>query len=222
MTKNLKALDRSETLTDRVAGAIQEMLISGALEPGERLNEATLADKLAVSRGPVREATRALAGAGLLTVIPGRGVFVRRMSNKEIDENYDVRALLTGFICSRAAERRTEVEIAELSNLVEQMELAFSEGRIADYYRVNIIFHDTIGRIANHSSSNRIYNDIVDNTLIREIHNLRRSLAIPLQTNDEHRKLVDAIRLGDIEMARQCGEEHVLNGKERWKASLLE
>lgn len=218
---DLKALERGKTLTERVAGLIQEMLISGALEPGERVNEASLAEKLAVSRGPVREATRALAGAGLLTVIPGRGVFVREISNKEIAENYDIRALLTGLICSFAAKRRTEADIAELCNLVEEMELAYREDRFIDYYRININFHDAIGRIANHSSANKIYNDI-HTDLIRGMHNLRRSLAIPLQTNREHRKIVEAIRLGDIQLARRLGEEHVLNGKERWKASLLE
>lgn len=218
---DIKALDRGKTLTERIVGAIQEMLISETLVPGDRLNEAALADKLAVSRGPVREATRALAGAGLLTVIPGRGVFVREMSNKEIAETYDVRALLTGFICSSAAKRRSESEIDELIDLIEKMELADREGRITDYYDLNICFHDVIGRIANHSCANRIYNEI-HTDLIRGMHNLRRSLAIPQQTNSEHRQIVDAIRHGDIELARKCGEGHVYRGKERWKASLLE
>ena len=191
---NLEALVRGQTLTERVASAIQEMLISGALAPGERVNEAALAEKLAVSRGPVREATRSLAGAGLLTVFPGRGVFVRTSSNKEI---------------------------AELSSLVDQMELADREDRIADYYCINIKFHNTIGKIANHSCANRLYNDI-HNDLVRGMHNLRRSLAVPLQTNSEHRQIVEAIRAGDIELARRCGEAHVLNGRERWKTSLLE
>lgn len=217
-----KELDRSETLTERVAAVIHEMLISGALSPGERVNEAALADKLAVSRGPVREATRALVGAGLLTIIPARGVFVRKMSNQEIAENYDIRALLTGFICSRAAERRTEADIAELINLIEEMELAFREGRITDYYRININFHDAIGQIANHSCANQIYHDLIYNYFIRPMHNLRRSLAVPEQNINEHRQIVDAIRFGNLELARKCGEDHVLNGKERWKASLLE
>lgn len=218
---NLKAIDRGKTLTERVEAAIQGMLISGVLQPGERLNEATLAEKLVVSRGPVREATRALAGAGLLTIVPGRGVFVRKISNREIAENYDVRALLTGFICSRAAERRTKAEIIELTNLIEKMEFADREAMITDYYLVNIDFHEAIGRMANHGCANRMYDEI-NNDLIRGLHNLRRSLAFPLQTNNEHRQIVDAIRLGNIALARQRGEEHVLNGKERWKASLME
>lgn len=218
---DLKALDRGKTLTERVAGAIQEMLISGVLEPGERLNEAGLAEKLAVSRGPVREATRALAGKGLLKVIPGRGVFVQKLSNKEIAENYDVRALLTGFICSIAAKRRTADQIVELDNLVEEMELADREGQTTEYYRINISFHNSIGEIANHSCANRLYDEI-HHDLNLGMHNLRRALAVPLQTNSEHRQIVDAIRYGNIDHARQCGEEHVLNGKERWKESLLE
>ncbi len=217
----IKALERGKSLTERVAGAIQEMLISGALEPGERLNEATLAEKLEVSRGPVREATRALAGKGMLTVVPRRGVFVRKLSNKEIAENYDIRALLTGFICSIAAKCKTEGQIVKLDSLIEEMELADCEGKTAEYYRINIIFHDTIGQIANHGCANRLYDEI-HHDLSLGMHNLRRSLAVPFQTNSEHRQIVDAIRNGNIDHARRCGEEHVLNRKERWMKSLLE
>lgn len=193
------------------------MLISGALAPGERLNEAALAEKLAVSRGPVREATRALAGKGMLTVIPGRGVFVRKLSNKEIAENYDVRALLTGLICSVAAKKRTDTDLLELDRLIEEMDSAdFSE-----YYRINISFHEAIGKIADHSCASRFYEEI-HYDLSRGMHNLRRSLAVPQQTNEEHRRMVNAIRLGDFHAARRIGEEHVFNGKERWKESLLE
>jgi DNA-binding GntR family transcriptional regulator len=212
---NTKRIERTEGLTSRVYQEIENMILSGSLEPGSRLNECTLADQFEVSRGPVREATRALVKAGLLISVPARGVFVREMSDTEISENYDVRALLTGLMCARAAERRSERDIGQLDALVSGMDEAIAAGKIPRYYRINLEFHGLIGRIADHGCSLRIYDD-----LIRETHSLRRSLSSPGQTNSEHRVIVETIRRGDADKARALGEEHVLHGKRRWLASL--
>jgi len=211
----LKPIERAEGLSARVYQEIERMIVSGELEPGGRLNEYSLAEQLAVSRGPVREATRALVEAGLLISIPARGVFVREMSDVEIGENYDVRALLTGLMCARAAERRTVKQVRELDDLVRGMDAAIGAGEIPKYYQINLEFHDLVGRIANHGCAHRLYDD-----LIRETHSLRRSLSSPGETNSEHRAIVDAIRRQDGEAARALGEEHVLHGKRRWLASL--
>lgn len=210
----LKPIERAEGLAARVYQEIERMVVSGDLAPGSRLNEFSLAEQLAVSRGPVREATRALVEAGLLVSIPARGVFVREMSDVEIGENYDVRALLTGLMCARAAELRTDKDLRRLDDLVAGMDTAIGAGEIAKYYRINLEFHALIGRIARHGCAHRIYDD-----LIRETHSLRRSLSSPGLTNDEHRAIVDAVRRGDPDAARALGEAHVMHGKERWLAA---
>ncbi len=210
-----RRIERTAGLTTRVYQEIEKMILSGDLEPGSRLNEVSLAEQFAVSRGPVREATRALVKAGLLTSIPARGVFVREMSETEISENYDVRSLLTGLVCGRAADRRTDKQVAQLDALVRGMDEAIAANQVPRYYRINLEFHDLIGRIADHSCAHRIYDD-----LIRETHSLRRSLFSPGQTNSEHRAIVDAIRERDHDKARVLGETHVIHGKERWLASL--
>lgn len=212
---SVRPIERAEGLSARVYQEIERMIVSGELSPGSRLNEYGLAEQLAVSRGPVREATRALVEAGLLVSIPARGVFVREMSDIEIGENYDVRALLTGLMCARAAERRTAKETQALADLVDGMDAAIGAGEIARYYAINLEFHALIGQVADHGCAKRIYDD-----LIRETHSLRRSLSSPGQTNDEHRAIVGAIRRGDAEAARTLGEAHVLHGKERWISAL--
>mgnify|MGYP003109946033 CR=1 FL=1 len=214
---SVKPLQRAESLSSQVYREIERIVMSGQLEPGSKVNEYTLAEQLGVSRGPVREATRALVQAGLLVAVPARGVFVRELSEVEIAENYDVRALLTGLMCARAAERRTDAAIAELNRLIGQMDDAISKRAIVDYYRANLTFHSLIAKVADHACSTRIYDD-----LIRETHFLRRSLHAPAQTNEEHREMVSAIADGDVEHARRIGEEHVFHGKRRWRASLDE
>lgn len=211
----VRPIERAESLTQRVYQEIERMIVSGELEPGTRVNENGLAEQMMVSRGPIREATRALVKAGLLVSVPARGVFVRQMSDAEVGENYDVRALLTGLMCARAAQRRTAGDVAALARLVTRMEEAIREERLTEYYQINLEFHDAIGRIAGHGCAHRVYED-----LIRETHLLRRSLSSPGQTNSEHRGIVEAIASGDPDLSRRLGEEHVLHGKERWKASL--
>lgn len=210
-----KPVERNEGLTSRVYSEIERMIVAGDIEPGSRLNEAVLAEQMLVSRGPVREATRALVKAGLLVSVPAKGVFVREMSDKEIAENYDVRAMLTGMICEQAAARRGDGDIAVLRRMIEEMDAAIEANEIARYYEVNVEFHDLIGHISGHSCAHRIYND-----LIRETHSLRRSLSSPDFTNAEHRILVDAIEARDGDLSRQLGIDHVMHGKKRWKASL--
>ncbi|RWO30999.1 MAG: FCD domain-containing protein [Mesorhizobium sp.] len=215
MTLAARPIERTESLGARVYSEIERMILTGDILPGSRINEAVLAGQMAVSRAPVREATRALVEAGLLISIPARGVFVREMSHREIAENYDVRSLLTGLMCAQAAERRTEAETAKLKRVISDMDTAIAAGRIVRYYEINLAFHELIGRIADHSCARRVYND-----LIRETHFLRRWLSSPDQTNLEHRSIVEAIECGDAELARRRGCEHVLNGKARWKASI--
>jgi DNA-binding GntR family transcriptional regulator len=213
MTFEARPIERATSLGVRVYSEIERMILAGDMQPGSRIKEAVLAEQMAVSRGPVREATRALVEAGLLVSIPARGVFVREMSHREIAENYDVRSLLTGLMCAQAAERRTDADVAKLTRLIGQMDAAITAGEIARYYEINLELHELIGRIADHSCAHRVYND-----LIRETHSLRRSLSAPDQTNLEHRRIVEAIESGDVELARQRGRDHVLNGKARWQA----
>jgi DNA-binding GntR family transcriptional regulator len=215
MTFVARPIERAASLAVRVYAEIERMILTGDMQPGSRIKEAVLAEQMAVSRAPVREATRALVEAGLLVSIPARGVFVREMSHREIAENYDVRSLLTGLMCAQAAERRTNADVAKLKRLITDMDTAINAGEIARYYEINLELHELIGRIADHSCAHRVYND-----LIRETHSLRRSLSSPGQTNLEHRSIVEAIERGDVELARQRGREHVLNGKARWKASI--
>lgn len=214
---SVQRVQRAESLASQVYREIERLVLTGQLEPGSRINEYGLAEQLGVSRAPVREATRALVQAGLLAAIPARGVFVREMSHTEIAENYDVRALLTGLMCARAVERRTETAIAELSALIVAMDEAIGRRAIIAYYKANLEFHNLIAQMADHACSSRIYDD-----LIRETHFLRRSLHAPAQTNEEHLAIVTAIAEGDAERARRLGEEHVNHGKRRWLASLDE
>jgi DNA-binding GntR family transcriptional regulator len=212
------ALRRTRSLTGIVQRELERMILSGELAAGERLNEQLLAARLGVSRGPIREATRALERAGLVSAIVNHGVFVREIDLQEAKEIYDVRAVVFGFACARVARIGTEEQKAELAGLVRHMDDAVARADKGAYYKLNLSFHDAVMACADHRRASQVYD-----SLIKETHLLRQraldSVPAMRESNAEHAAIVAAIRDSDGERARVLGEQHALGGKRRWLAS---
>jgi len=206
---------RTRSLTSLVQQEIERMILAGQIKAGERLNEQNLATKLGVSRGPIREATRGLERAGLVTAVVNHGVYVRKVSREEAFELYDLRALLTGFACQRLAESGTDAQRRHLAKLVDRMDSAARAGNSTTYYTLNLEFHDALMRYAGNGRAKQI-----DESLIKEMHLFRqRSLvasANMLESNAEHEAIVAAIAAGDGAAARRAGEAHVRGGRRRF------
>jgi DNA-binding GntR family transcriptional regulator len=101
-----------------------EDIRSGALAPGARLRETELADRLGISRTPVREAIRQLEADGLVTHLPRQGATIRRLDHAEVVELYEMRAVLEGTAARLAARAASEIELAELAALNAELEAA--------------------------------------------------------------------------------------------------
>lgn len=215
---------KPESLTRPVREQLEGMILRGELRAGERLNENALATKLNVSRGPVREAARLLAEAGLVTVIHNRGVFVREIKLEEVLHVYDVRAGLAAVAGRLAALRATETNVAELRALWQQMEDAIAAQNTDVYYEINRTLHARIFEISNNPR-------LIDFNAIteREVFLfLRRGVAgnsRPRISNQQHLQIVNAIAAGDETSAARAFESHIVTGKQRmldslgWKAA---
>ena len=209
------ALRRTQSLTAIVQGEVERMILSGELKAGERINEQALANRLGVSRGPVREAARALERAGLLTAVVNQGVFVRQITEEEAKEIYDVRSVMFGFICHRLAGRITAEQTQTLQTLIARMDETIEQRDSAAYYQLNLRFHETIVAFAEHGRARQTYE-----ALIKETHLLRQSSLVEparmRESNSEHAAIVAAIAAGDGETARRLAEAHAQGGKRRW------
>src|SRR4051812_27688775 len=95
-----------------IAEQVRHLIFTGEIAPGERINEAALALRMGTSRGPIREAIRILTGSGIVTAVLNKGVFVRKISMREMVEIYELRALVFGFAAQRAAENITDAHRA--------------------------------------------------------------------------------------------------------------
>ena len=118
------ALLQSSSLTNVVQQEIERAILVGEYAPGSKLIEATLADKMGVSRGPVREAFRMLEEAGLVRTEKNRGVFVRDIPIDEAVEIFDLRAAMDELVGRQLAQNITPAQLKEIKGLVDQMEKA--------------------------------------------------------------------------------------------------
>lgn len=130
------------------ADALREMITTGHLASGERLRERELCDELGVSRTPLREAIRALAGEGLLELLPNRGAVVAAMDAKEIQSLYEVVSTLESLSAKLACERIKDEEIAELGSLHYQLVRNHLRGDLAAYFKINQTIHRRIVEIS--------------------------------------------------------------------------
>ena len=125
---------RERTLTTIVRDEIAQLIASGQLKGGDRVNESEIAARLGVSRGPVREACRSLEEAGLLVGAVNQGVFVREMTLDDARQLYEVRGVLSGLIGRLASQYIDEPSLARLEALVADMECAADRNDLSGYY----------------------------------------------------------------------------------------
>jgi DNA-binding GntR family transcriptional regulator len=208
---------RSESLTSIAYKAIEQMILAGELTG--RVNENALAAKLAISRGPIREALRALEQSGVVNLVANRGVFVREFSVEDALNAYDIRACLFALAGKSLARSLNKGQISLLSGLVEQMETARENADLTSYYALNIRFHSTLVDLSGNAELASIYR-----RLVNKLHLFRRqSLLLGgglSVSNREHRLILHALIAGDPDRASNRMQDHILGGKQRFLRAL--
>lgn len=209
---------RENSLSGVVRHEIERLILSGELPTGTRVNENAIALRLGVSRGPVREACRALVELGLLDLVPNRGVFVRRLDRQDVEEVYDLRAGLTGLAGSLLASHITDAEVDRLRALVDQMDEAATAGDFRRFYPINLEFHDVILQLTRNGRLIKSYRALVKEFQLFRTHGLVQSDALK-ESNHEHRAILDALESRDPAIAYDASFRHVQHGKQRMFAA---
>jgi len=197
-----------------VRDRIRAMIHDKQLQPGERINEQALAQRLQVGRATAREALRALESTGLVRIVPNRGAEVRRLSLEEALHLYDVRAGFARSTGRLAAARFTAEDEAALLALFARMEAAAAERDAIAYQQGNELFHDAFlcaTRNARLIAMSRAVEDELKLYLTKGVFTLAQ-IRISLS---EHRAMLDAVVNGLPEQAAEAFERHVLTGKQR-------
>lgn len=200
---NARRHSGAQVVHDELLARIQDL----SLEPGRRLYEPELAASLGVSRTPLREALRLLLAEDLLEQLPTGGMVVRRLSARDAEELYAVRARLEGLVASAAADLVTPDDAERLHALIERNAAlaGLPDGAMEAGHQI----HLELERIADHSWASRTLAQVETQLArYRRLSNAsasRRSAALT-----EHRAIVAAVAAGDATTAGRLAEEHVL------------
>jgi DNA-binding GntR family transcriptional regulator len=212
------ALAARKSLAQLVQGELERQILSGELAAGERLNEVALAQRLEVSRGPVREALRSLEEAGLVQFEKNRGATVRLIPPEAAMEIYEIRAVLEALACRRAAVRAS-AEIGRLAPLLDEMELAAHSGEVVGFNRLNIRFHESLVELSGSRELAVAYRRLVGNLTLFRL----RTLAVEgslAESNAEHRRIVERLAAGDAEGAARIVQDHIESSSRRTQHAL--
>ena len=211
------ALLQNNSLTTLVQAEIEKLILSGAIGGGEKLTESSLAEQLGVSRGPVREAFRMLEEAGLVRTEKNRGVFVRTISLQEVQEIFELRALLEQHVGSKAAQQAKAADVRALKVMLRQMDQAAKTADAAAFHESNLAFHDRLFAVAGNSKLTAMYTRLVNELrLCRRLNLTPESMKIYAA---EHREIVRCIAQADAQAAAQAMYQHVMGSKERTVAN---
>lgn len=211
---------RSKTITDAVYEQVKLDIVSGVFIPGQRLFEGDLAKNLDVSRTPVRDAMIRLEQDGLITTKPHRGIFVRKLTRKDIQDYYQTRAVLEGLGAKLATINAKEEDLQKLKDILEEMRNVLELNKDLESFKeivlINNKFHELIFIIADNDVLAQIRDTLSSPiALVRSTSWLNKDRK--MEVWQEHAKIVSAILAKNAELAQKRTEEHIYNA---WKSAV--
>lgn len=198
------------SLCGRVFHTIRENILSGRYRQHEELKENTIAQELNVSRTPVREALRQLELEGLVSIVPNKGAYVIGITEKDMKDIYIARSLLEGRCTRWAAEHITKEQIDKLEENLELSEFYAQKKNYVQVCELDSRFHEILYQASNSRMFHHLLSDFH-----HYVERVRRiSLATEgraIRCNEEHRRILDAVKVADVALAERLATEHVLN-----------
>lgn len=210
-----RRIDRPVPLRERVYQAMQELIISSQLDPGQHLVENELAEMLGVSRQPIREALQLLDSEGWVDLRPGYGAFVHAPTDNEVDQLLAVRSVLESESARMAAQHADAAGVAQLRAICATGEAALGCDDVDMMVAANAELHHRVTEL----SGNQVLLDFVT-----QVDRRVRWYYTPVARQrgrkswQEHAWLIDAIEAGDADAAYRVMREHT----ERTRQSYLE
>ncbi|MBK6632415.1 MAG: GntR family transcriptional regulator [Betaproteobacteria bacterium] len=197
------------SLCQQAVDLLKKRIISHALAPGQRLDEAALAMDLGISRTPLREALKILSAEGFVHIKPRRGCFVAELTPGDLEEIFPIMAMLEGRVAHEVAIKATADDLKRLAALHEKLEKHAAGHDVDRYYEVNYVFHDALQELAGNRWLQHMIGDL------RRLLRLSRHRSLKLEGRQqeslaEHRALMDALRRRDAAAAEEIMKNHLL------------
>lgn len=205
------------TLKEKTYIQLRNKILDGEYKANEQLKETTLAQSFNISRTPLREVLKQLSGEGLLINIPNRGVFVRKITLRDIDEIFEMRLLLESYAIERTVSTLNKNKISKLKAMRKRILLSADD--MTKYTQEDVNLHD-------------LFFELSENSILMEMNKKISSLfqpfrSIPLKVKGrledsvvEHVNILDAIIEGETEKAKSLNEVHLVLARDEAKRQI--
>jgi DNA-binding GntR family transcriptional regulator len=197
-----------QSLHLEVADNLRDMIVEGALPPGQRISEGDLCEQFGISRTPMREALKVLASEGLVEIKPNRGTRVSEITLEDIDELFEAVSGIERLCGELATEKMSEGNLEQLKSLHERMTNHFKKGQRHDYFRLNQETHNLIVQL----SGNSVLREIHANIMIK----VRRARYLAILSVErweesvrEHAGILEAMEARDVDLVGKRIWSHV-------------
>ena len=196
-------------IREKVYEQLKSAILSEHYPPGEKLAEEHLAEKLGVSRTPVREALHKLESEGLIKPRKKRGFIVSRDTKEEVEELFELRSILEGYTLRLICQMISDETLKQLNGFVQNAEEALRRKKISEVFKWNTQFHDTLHELV--ANKARLHRLIV-NMRRYVLRHRKDTLRYPdggRRAVEGHKKILLALRLKDPELCEHVMREHI-------------
>lgn len=204
----------ASTIKEQVYRILKEEICSGELKPGQWLQEKELARRLSVSRSPIREALRMLASDGLVVEYPNKGVFVRTVTEHDMEEIFDMRVMMESYAILNSQIHLTEESRARLRAYIRDMVSLHAAGDLNAYIQIDNALHLLFIQLSGNNLLVQSYAKI--NAIVQQF---RIYSLITQQRFDEsvgeHSEVVEGILAGALQKAIETNHKHLLLAKDK-------
>ena len=203
-----------KTIRNQVYQILKDDICEGRFAPGQWLQENELAERLCVSRSPIREALRQLASDGLVVEIPNKGVFVKEFTARDIEEIFDLRVLLEDYAISKLQHHLTTADMQQLIDCLNEMERLHAQKNLRAYTDMDSKLHGLLIELCGNSLLESMY---------ARIHSLNQQFRIYSLTStqrfnesmEEHRDIVHCLLTNNADEARAINKRHLQLAKDK-------
>ena len=206
-------------LVEQISNILSEAIIEGDLEGGQQLIEAKLQDQFGVSKSPIREAFRVLEKNGFVEIVPRRGTFVRKISEKDVKESFPIRANLEGLAAGLATARLSAGDIRKMEKALASMEKASRKPDHQKYLKHHVEFHNIFIEASGNDSLIDMLKLLRRQNLwfISSFYHFRTAI---LSTLEVHREILNCFVTKDSDGAEHLVKKHILDALDKFASHL--
>lgn len=203
-------MDEYLPLRDVVFNTLRRAILKGELKQGERLMEIALADKLGVSRTPIREAIRKLELEGLVVMAPRKGAKVASITERDLNDVLEVRKGMEVLAISLACKRITGEELEKLEIIERDFQRLIESGNLTELAEMDVKFHDTIYQATNNQRLVQLLNNLREQMYRYRMEYLK-DIAVRRTLAEEHKAICQALRERNQQQAEKYVSIHIDN-----------